>query len=320
MKGVALDALDLYPVRLRMRHRFRGLEFRESILIRGPGGWGEFSPFSEYPPSVAARWLASGLESACSAMGPTRRRVIPINVTVPAVGPDVAHRIVVASGASTAKVKVAEFNEGESDDIARLEAVREALGEQGKIRIDANAAWDLDTAIARINRYASVGLEYVEQPVATIEDMARVRQQVDTPIAADESVRLAADPMQVVEAGAADLLVLKVQPMGGVARTLDLAERAGLPVVISSALETSVGMAAGVRAAASLAELPYACGLGTVSLLADDVVHERLEPDGGKMVVRTVEPDLELLERFRPDPGRTAEMLRRLRDAAELLT
>lgn len=315
-----LEALELYPVRLRMRYRFRRVEHREAVLIKGPAGWGEFSPFPGYPPRVTARWLAAALESACAPLPRPIRESVEVNVTVPAVDPDLARRIVSASGCTTAKVKVAEPGQDEAADLARVEAVREALGQQGRVRIDVNGAWDLETAIARLSALSRFDLQYVEQPVSTIEDMVRLRKEVSVPVAADESVRTEADPLEVVRAGGADLLILKVQPMGGVARVVDVAGRSGLPCVISSALETSVGMAAGVRAAAVLPRLDLACGLATVTMLAEDVVSDRLEPVEGRVALRSPEPDPELLARYRPPRERAAEMLRKVRAAAELLS
>lgn len=316
----SLDVLDLYPVRIPMRYRFRRVDHREAVLIEGPSGWGEFSPFPEYPPAVAARWLAAALESACTDLPAPVRSRVPVNVTIPAVDPDLARRLTQESGCHTAKVKVAEPGQSEAEDLARVAAVRETLGPEGRVRVDANGAWDVATAVERIGRLAEFDLEYVEQPVAGIEDMGKVRAAVAVAIAADESVRTMPDPLAVAEAGAADVVIMKVQPLGGVRRTLDLAARAGLPVVLSSALETSVGMAAGVVAAASLPELPYACGLGTVTLLAGDVVSHPLVPVGGYVEVRRPRPDPALLERFRPSRERAAEMLRKVRAAAELLT
>lgn len=316
----SMEDLEFHPVRVPMRHRFRRLAHREAVVIRGPAGWGEFSPFAEYPPAVAARWLASALESACAPWPDPVRTSVPVNVTVPALDPSQAAEIVVQSGCMTAKVKVAEPGQSESEDLARVEAVRDALGNSGRIRVDANAAWDVATAVERIGRLARFGLEYVEQPVATIPELRKVRESVGVLIAADESVRKGSDPLEAAEAGAADIYVVKVQPMGGMARTLDLARRVGLPVVVSSALETSVGMAAGVRAAAALPQLDYACGLGTVSLLAADIVAHPLEPSAGEIRLDRPEPDPDLLARWRPDRQRAAEMLHRLHTAAELLT
>jgi len=315
-----LDALGLHPVRIPMRHRFRQVDHRDAVLIEGPAGWGEFSPFPEYPAEVAARWLAAALEAACVGLPEPKRDRIAVNVTVPAVDPDTARRLVRASKARTAKVKVAEPGQTEGDDLARLEAVREALGPDGKLRVDANAAWDVPTAEERIRHMAVYGLEYVEQPVATIEEMRRLRREVDVPLAADELIRRLPDPLVVAEQEAADVVVLKVQPLGGPRRALEVAQRCGLPVVVSSALETSVGMAAGVAVAAALPDLPYACGLGTVSLLASDVVADPLEPCDGYVEVRRPVPDPAALERLRPDDATAAGLIERLRSAGEVLT
>lgn len=316
----ALDVLDLYPVRLPMKMRFRRVDHREAVLVHGPAGWGEFSPFPEYPPAVATRWLASALESACADIPEPIRQRVPVNATIPAVDPGTARLLTEESGCRTAKVKIAEPGQGEGEDLARLEAVREALGPDGALRVDANAAWDVPTAIRRIRQLSQFQLEYVEQPVRTLEEMRQVRSSVDVAIAADESVRTMADPLEVAAVGAADVLVMKVQPLGGVRRTLELASRAGIPVVLSSALECSVGMAAGVAAAAALPTLPYACGLGTIALLAADVVAHPLLPEDGYLEVRRPEPEPGLLKRYRPSRERSAEMLRKVRAAAELLT
>ncbi len=316
----ALEALELFPVRIPMRQRFRRVDHREAVLVRGPRGWGEFSPFPDYPPEVTTRWLAAALELACGDLPEPVRKTIPVNVTIPAVDPVLASSLVLESGASTAKVKIGDPGDSADDDVARVRAVREAIGPDGFVRVDVNAGWDLDTATDRLERLAEFGLQYVEQPVATIEEMKELRRRVDIPIAADEMVRQSPHPLRVIEAGAADLLVLKVQPMGGVSRVLDLANRASIPVVISSALETSVGMYGGLLAASLLEELPYACGLGTVALIEGDPTLDPLVPHDGLLEVRRPEPDPALLERWRPERDRGAEMLRRLRAAAEVLT
>jgi len=315
-----LETLHLHPVRIPMRHRFRRVDHREAVLIEGPSGWGEFSPFPDYPPGVTTRWLAAALELACGSLPAPLRAEVPVNVTVPAVDPEVARALVLESGASTAKVKIADPGQSADEDEARVEAVREALGASGKLRVDVNASWDLETAVSRLERLAVFDLEYAEQPVATVEDMAELRRRVDVPLAADELVRQSPRPLQVIEEGAADVLVLKVQPMGGVGRVLELASRCPVPVVISSALETSVGIYAGLLAASMIEDLPYACGLGTVALLEGDVTLEPLISKGGMLEVRRPLPDPDLLERWRPDRDRSAELLRRLRAAAEVLT
>lgn len=269
-----------------MRTRFRGITVREGALIEGPAGWGEFSPFAEYGPRECARWLACALEAVTQGWPAPVRTQIPVNVTVPAVGPEQAHAIVAASGCRTAKVKVAERGQPAGADVARVEAVRDALGPEGRIRVDANGAWDVDQAELALRELARFGLEYVEQPCATLDELAQVRRRVDVPVAADESIRRAEDPLAVRAAGAADIVVLKAQPLGGVRAALRIADACGLPVVVSSAVETSVGLAAGVALAAALPGLPYACGLATMSLLTGDVAGEPLVESGGALPVR----------------------------------
>ena len=274
-----------------MRTRFRGIDIRDGVLVHGPAGWGEFSPFWDYDVAESRRWWAAAVESACEGWPAPLRSAVPVNVTVPAVDAGRAHAIVTASGCRTAKVKVAEPGQTPADDVARVEAVRDALGPEGALRVDANAAWDVDTAAARIRELGRVGLEYVEQPVASLAELAALRRRVDVRIAADEVVRRAADPLRVDLREAADVVVLKVQPLGGVRAALRVAEAHGLPCVVSSALESSVGIAAGVALAAALPELPCACGLATVALLDGDVTSDPLLPVDGALPVRTVTPD-----------------------------
>ncbi len=296
---------------LPMRTRFRGITVREGVLLRGTVAWGEWSPFLEYDAAVAEPWLRCAEEAAAGDWPEAVRTSVPVNVTVPAVGPEQAHRIVRDGGCHTAKVKVAEPGQTLADDQARLEAVRDAIGPDGRIRIDANGLWDVDTAVASIAVLdrAAGGLEYVEQPVMSVEDLAVVRRAVGVPIAADESIRRAADPYRVRDLEAADIAVLKVQPLGGVRACLRIAEDIGLPVVVSSALETSVGIAAGIALAAALPDLPYACGLATVQLLAADVVTEPLLPVDGALPVRMPVVDETLV---RADPDRVAHWEARL--------
>ena len=286
-----------------MRTRFRGITVREGALIEGPAGWGEFSPFPEYGPRECARWLAAALESATSGWPAPARGEVPVNVTVPAVGPERAHAIVAGSGCRTAKVKVAERGQPLAADVARVEAVRDALGGGGRIRVDANGAWDVDQARRALGELGRFGLEYAEQPCATLDDMAELRRRVDVPLAADESIRRAEDPLAVRAAGAADIVVLKVQPLGGVRAALRVAEACRLPVVVSSAVETSVGLAAGVALAAALPELPYACGLATMSLLTGDVTAAPLAEEGGTLPVVRPAVDAERLAAFGADPA-----------------
>lgn len=301
-------------VAIPMRTRFRGITVREVALLRGPGGWGEWSPFLEYPPEIAEAWLRCAEEAAAGDWPAAVRTSVPVNVTVPAVDPVRAHAIVLDGGCRTAKVKVAEPGQGLADDEARVAAVRDALGPAGRIRVDANGAWTVDEAIVAIGRLdrAAGGLEYAEQPTASVEDLARVRRRVDVPIAADESIRRAEDPYRVRDLEAADIAVLKVQPLGGVRACLEIAERIGLPVVVSSALETSIGIAAGVALAAALPELPYACGLATVQLLTADVVAHPLLPVDGALSVQRPSVDVQQAELLAAAPDRVEHWEARL--------
>lgn len=293
-----LDAVRVYA--LPMRDRFRGITVRRGILLSGPGGWGEFCPFEDYDDAQSVPWLRTALE-ACGVGWPEPvRDRIPVNCTVPAVPAEQAHRIVSGSDCSTAKVKVAEPGQPPGEDQERVEAVRDALGPGGAIRIDANAAWDVDTAVARITELerAANGLEYAEQPCPSIDELAEVRRRVDVRIAADESIRRAEDPLRVAVAGAADVAIIKATPLGGVRRALEVAESSGLPCVVSSAVESSVGLSAQLALAGALPELPFACGLGTIALLEGDVVAEPLLPVDGHLPVPTKPPE--------PDPAKVA--------------
>ena len=299
-----------------MRTRFRGITVREGALLPGPAGWAEFSPFAEYGPRESARWLACALEAAWDGWPAPVRDQIPVNVTVPAVGPEQAHRIVAGSGCRTAKVKVAERGQPAAADIARVEAVRDALGPGGRIRVDANGGWDTAAAARMLRQLSRFGLEYAEQPCATLAELAALRHLVDVPVCADESIRKAGDPLAVRAAGAADIVMLKAQPLGGVRSALRVAEACGLPVVVSSAVESSVGLAAGVALAAALPELPYACGLATMSLLAGDVTADPLAARDGQLPVRRPAPDTERMAAWQADP---APWRARIRAAAGFL-
>jgi O-succinylbenzoate synthase len=302
ISDIDFDGARVYAIPMRVR--FRGITVREGMLIEGPAGWGEFCPFADYDDSESASWLAAAVEQCTVGWPEPVRDRIPINCTVPVVGPERAHEITARSGCRTAKVKVADHPESLPEDLARVEAVRDALGSDGAIRVDANGVWDIDTAISHIRQLdkAAGGLEYVEQPCRTIDELAAVRRQVDVRIAADESIRRAEDPLRVAVAGAADVAVIKCTPLGGVRRSLQVAEAAGLPCVVSSALETSVGLAAQLALAAALPELDFACGLGTLSLLEGDVVADggSLRPvDGYLPVPRTPPaPDPALLDTY----------------------
>ncbi|MGC3994008.1 MAG: o-succinylbenzoate synthase [Propionicimonas sp.] len=302
---------------LGLRNRFRGITVREGLLVRGPAGWAEWSPFAEYTRPEIDAWWASTVEAATIGFPAPVRDRVPVNVTVPAVDPERAHAIVAASGCRTAKVKVAEPGQAFAEDLARVEAVRDALGPEGRVRVDVNGHWDVDLAFARLRELARFGLEYAEQPCASVPELADLRRRfaragVEVPIAADESIRRSGDPERVVAEEAADIAVLKVQPLGGVRRCLELAERLGLPVVVSSALESSVGLAAGVALAAALPVLPYACGLNTATMFTSDVTTQPLVAVGGEIGVRPVVVDR--AEGWQAPVGATRAWLARLAD------
>jgi o-succinylbenzoate synthase len=312
----------LRVVRVPMRVPFRGVSVREAALVEGPAGWGEFAPFPEYDDAESARWLAAAVEAAWTGWPEPVRASVPVNATVPAV-PAAAVPGVLARfpGCTTVKVKVAQAGQVLADDVARVAAVRDVLGPSGRIRVDANAAWPLAAAIEALTALAPYGLEYAEQPCATLPELAALRRELGgaVAIAADESVRKASDPERVALAGAADLVVLKVAPMGGVAAALRVAAACGLPVVVSSALDTSVGIAAGLALAAALPSLPYACGLGTVGLMAADVIAEPLVPRRGLLPVGRVTPDPALLAELAAPPDVHAWWESRLLRCLDLL-
>lgn len=277
-------------VSLPMTSRFRGITAREAVLFEGPEGWTEFSPFVEYDDDEAAAWLHAAIDFGWRPTPPLLRTRIPVNATVPAVpASDVAAVLDRYPGARTAKVKVAEPGHSLADDIDRVRAVREYLGAEGRIRVDANTLWNVDEAEHAIHALAPFDLEYVEQPCATIEELAEIRRRtayMGIPIAADESVRKADDPLAVARAGAADLLVIKAQPLGGIHAALRIVADAGLPVVVSSAIDTSVGIAMGAHLAAAVPDLQFDCGLGTVAMFTQDVAVEPLLPVDGYIPVQ----------------------------------
>ncbi|ALR13032.1 O-succinylbenzoate synthase [Mycobacteroides saopaulense] len=285
------DVLDrLHVVALPMRVRFRGITVREVALIDGPAGWGEFGAFPEYQPPEASVWLAAAIEAAYTELPAPIRTRIPVNATVPAVAAaDVPGVLARFPGARTAKVKVAEPGQALDEDIARVEAVRAQIP---TVRVDANGGWTVEQAVRALTALTRDGaLEYAEQPCATVEELAQLRRRLpDVPIAADESIRRASDPLRVAQARAADIAVLKVAPLGGVRALLDIAERIGMPVVVSSALDSAVGIGIGLRAAAALPGLEHACGLGTGGFFVEDVA-QTLSPVDGYLPVASLAPD-----------------------------
>ena len=312
-----------HVVRLPLRTRFRGLDAREALVVEGPSGWTEFSPFVEYGPAEAAAWLAATIDFGWGRLPEGGARRVAVNATLPAVAadsvPDVLARY---RGCRTVKVKVAERGQTLADDIARVAAARDWVGPEGRVRVDANGGWSVESAEEALVGMAPYALEYAEQPCATVPELAELRRRVSGSgvlVAADESVRKADDPLAVARAGAADLLVIKAQPLGGVTAALRIVAAAGLPVVVSSALDTSVGLSMGAHLAAAVPGLRHDCGLGTAALLGADVTRDPLLPVDGEIDVRRVEVDVDLLRRHAVDDDRRDVWLERLRASYAVL-
>ena len=318
------DLLDTARVvALPLRTRFRGIMVREALILEGPNGFTEFSPFTEYPDDEAVAWLATAIDFGWAPTPPLLRDTVGVNATMPAVAPsEVAAILARYPGCRTVKIKVAERGQELADDVARVAATRDYLGAAGRIRIDANAGWNVDEAEHAVHALARYDLEYVEQPCATVEELSELRERIgymDIPVAADESVRKAEDPLAVARAGAADLLVIKAQPLGGIAAALRIVAQAGLPAVVSSALDTSIGISMGLHLAGTLPELAYDCGLGTAALLAADVVEAPLVPLEGRLAVQRVKPSERLLALNAATPERTQWWFERLERCYRLL-
>jgi O-succinylbenzoate synthase len=302
-----------------------GVGLREGMLIEGPQGWGEFSPHDGDDDRVAARWLTTAIEAGTVGWPDPVRGRVPIAVTVPGVDPWRAHQIVANAGCRTAEVTVGDGAGSLADDVARLEAVREALGTDGVIRCSANGIWDVDTAVSAIAVLdrAAGGLEYVEQPCRTAEELAAVRARVDVPVATTVPIR-PHDAPRASLVGVADIAVLRCGPLGGVRRALVIAEACGLPCVVTSTGKSSVGLSAGLALAGALPELRYACGLGTTSLLSGDLVAgpRSLIPVGGYLPVAPMPPapDPELVKQYAiTDTDRIAWWRQRLGAARAVL-
>jgi len=291
----------LRVVALPLVTRFRGITVREAALWEGPAGWTEFSPFLEYGDDESATWLAAAYDFATHEPPTPQgaeggRTAIRVNATVPAVAPvSVADILARFPGCRTAKVKVAEAGQSLADDIARVAQVRRLMGAEARLRVDANGGWSLAEAQAACAALAPFDLEYVEQPCASVDDLSALRAlNLGLAIAADESIRKADDPLLVRDRHAADVIVIKAAPLGGIAAALDVVRRVGIPAVVSSALETSVGLSMGAYLAAALPDT-FDAGLGTASLLAADVTTDPLIPRDGVIDVRRVVPDASLL-------------------------
>lgn len=307
----------LHVVRIPLRTKFRGITSREIALFQGEAGWSEFSPFLEYGTQESSTWLKAALEFASVQTPPSLRTRIPVNATLPAVNAnEVTHILKHYEGVRSVKIKVAAAGQHLQHDLERVRAVREFYGPQVAIRLDANGGWSQKTAVQAIRALHTFDLEYIEQPCATVDELAYVRERVQpygVLIAADESIRKASDPYEVVRKQAADVLVLKVQPLGGISAVLELCSRINLPIVFSSALETSIGLSMGAFAAAAIKELRFDCGLGTLELFTDDVCAYPLSVQNGAIGIRRMQPNMHQLHRYAVSPTRYAWWVERIR-------
>ncbi|PPG38302.1 o-succinylbenzoate synthase [Pseudoclavibacter sp. RFBA6] len=313
-------------VTLPLVTRFRGVDAREAAIIRGTHAWSEFSPFLEYGDTEAASWLRAAIEFGFDST--LRRRSdgdIWVNATVPAVAPSALDSVLARfDGCRTVKIKVAERGQSLADDVARVEGVRERLGADARLRIDANGGWTVDQAVDALRALSRSDLEYAEQPCCTTAELVQLRGRLSTEgievaIAADESIRKAEDPLEVARLGAADVVVVKMQPLGGIRRATDIVRAAGLPATVSSALDSSVGIAMGAQLVAALPAPRHDAGLGTASLLADDVVAEPLRPRAGRIPLTPVTVDEGALERLASPAARQEWWHDRIRRCHALL-
>jgi o-succinylbenzoate synthase len=290
---VSLDLLRqrAVPFAIGLNRPFRGVTQRIGLLIPGPSGWGEFAPFTDYSDEAAGRWLNAALEAAYGSWPAPQRHVVESNAIIPAVSPPQAQQLaqhaIDVLGCTTIKCKV-----GDGQDAARLAAVRSVLPPSGRIRLDVNAGWSVDDTVDFWQRYGGADIDYLEQPVRTFDELIALRPQIDARIALDESIRWDPTAAGVDLAAVADVAIIKVAPLGGVHAAMEVAERIGLPVVVSGAMDSSVGLSAAVACAAALAELDGPCGFGTGTLLADDLVAAPLMPRDGVVPVGRIEPNM----------------------------
>lgn len=318
------EITDISVVALPLRTRFRGIVVREALIFRGSQRWSEFSPFVEYEDEEAAQWLAGAISWANDPLPSVFRDSVPVNATVPAVSPDeVADVLSPFGNFGSVKIKVAEKGQSLQDDIARARRVRD-LYPDVKIRLDANAGYTTEQTMEIARELRDLELQYIEQPVQSIPELKELRnwlaeEQISLKIAVDESIRKSTDPLLVAREQAADIAVIKVQPLGGIREAMAIASESGLEVVVSSALETSIGIAHGLHLAAAMPTLSYDCGLATARLLGGDIVDSPLVPVGGQIELREVSPNPDLLEKYAASPERTSWWLERLERCRVLL-
>ena len=307
-----------------MLTKFRGLSHREALIFKGSKRWAEFSPFIEYSDEEASNWLAAALTFANQDLPKLHRESIGVNATLPAVSPDQVEEVLSKFGDfSTVKIKVAEIGQSITEDIARVLKVATSYP-NCRIRLDANGNFTPEQALELLAQIPLERLDYFEQPCASIDDLVELKATIKhldlkVLIAADESIRKASDPIEVARRNAADIVMLKVQPLGGIGRSLEIAKQSGLRAVVSSALETSIGLSQGAFLAAALPELDFDCGLGTLSLMESDISSEPLRPVAGRITPREIEPDAALLAKYQASGERTQWWLARLERCFGLL-
>ena len=316
--------MDIRVLSLPLKTSFRGVTDRELMIFRGQERYAEFSPFLEYQDAEAATWLQAALAFANEDLPDLRRDAILVNATLPAVHGDQVEKLLENfPGFRTVKIKVAEKGQTLQDDLARIRAVKK-LYPNAKIRLDANGGFTVNQALSLLESLQDIELEYFEQPVASIPELVQLRKTLrelgsNLKIAADESIRKATDPLLVAREQAADIAVIKMQPLGGVVRAKDIAQESGLEIVVSSALESSLGIAQGLYLAGSMESLNYDCGLWTQNLLADDIVKTPLRVQNASIAIALPELDPEKLERYRVAPDRERFWMQRLERCLELL-
>ena len=286
----------LRVIALPTRTNFRGVNVREVALMQGTQGWGEFSPFLEYDDNECRPWLASAIEAATVARPARYRDAIAVNGIIPELNDkkEIESLMRTFSGAKTFKVKVGN---NLIEDVIRVARVF-SNAPKAAIRIDVNGLWSVEEALTHLYAYyEEIGpFQYVEQPCATVEELRELKRKIKIPlrIAADEVIRKAPDPFAVDLTDAADVVMLKVQPLGGIQRCLDIANHHGLPVVVSSALESAIGIEYGLDLAASISDLTFDCGLATGSLLASDVAAHEI--NDGKITLGQISPKIDGLD------------------------
>ena len=313
-------------VSIPLRTKFRGITERELLVFEGPNGFSEWAAFPEYSDEEAAAWLSAAIEWGFGNLPKPKRTSVPVNAILPAVAPqDVAKILTRAGKFTTVKIKTAEKGQGVSDDLARILEVQN-LYPEAKIRLDANGGFEISQVLDLLEKlsFEGVQLEYFEQPVATIAELAELKVEIartgqTTLIAADESVRKSSDPLAVELAGAADILVLKSAPLGGIASALEIAASSKLPVVSSSAMQSSIGLSAELHFAACLDEVEFAAGLGTMNLFAGDLVKDSLKPVDGVLEVRRPEVSTSALDTLKAEDHRYDWWIARLERCGRLI-